>query len=325
MVDEQHQIALDMLKNSVCPYLTPRQKIYRKYSYRLGSLRLKPQKVTTRKEKLAENTTELSMDPEIKEKIGIAESARFVHSTKNIRKQLYKELQESDMRLKRIKNGCPLAMVYKTPVRILEPQLVKDKGTIEECEITEPKRDYFGLKKKFYYPNSNFSESISERAKNVVLGVQYRLNKLEIERNNRYVSDFNRRSARREKAIKMQYNDFVECGLVEARRRAARAYRFAELSEQRKEEWWTEFVNSFNPANVSNDDISLLELMINVELEKENHLLRFIKKAQKKGYSNSLLEDLLIRSNELGKYISPARLKVILKMMNTTGLDNVIA
>jgi hypothetical protein len=221
--------------------------------------------------------------------------------TKRI-KELRRELKESNARLQSVKNGRPLG-------RAIDP-------SPNSYELEEPRSlqfnspdFFFPPKAEYLYPRGAVARNSAAAIRNEFNFLRHAINEDDRKRNNKLITDMNRRNRRRPYAIAQQFADFGRYGIEEARRRAERADRLSALKEKRNEDWWVAFVVECGEAL---DDLRFLQMIADAKSFGESAVRAMYTKAVRKRRDSKMMRQLLERVNQVALFLPDFRMKRIL-------------
>lgn len=246
---------------------------------------------------MIKNMQALTVESDVMDKIYQIKNTAIVRRPRPVYKLLRNEIKEANMRIQKIKNGYPLVEAIHTDF--------KDHQYDSNPQITAPRQNGIPITThpEYYFPDGVGGNSLGDKAYNQLEGLKYRIFEEDRARINNDIAELNLRNRRREKALKEEYQVYVNHGLTEARLFSKRSARLSSLKTQKVEGWWAQFLSSFNPQTVTPEEIKGIEIISKTPLNEPS---LYDLACSIKGSPNKILtmKKLLLKANEIGKFSS---------------------
>ncbi|EAY15922.1 hypothetical protein TVAG_165500 [Trichomonas vaginalis G3] len=307
--------------DSFVPYKTKDQKLSARrsldatytYKYREGKV---PTPVLSRRRQAALKIPTLSVETDINAKIKSAEDILRVRPPKPVQHYILKEIRDADRRIRRVKAGIPINKVFSERTDPIPLQKVPKTEFLTEEQAIRPFTSYIAPQMEprlhLYNVHPPDTTTIGDLASNEIEGILYRINEEDRLRDNEIVSSINRRSARRHKNMKVQYENSLKYGMEEAQIRARRSAALSALKERRTESWWQDFINDFPSEDVNPEQLKILRYLSKAQFT-EPGIVEFLQLADDKRWLPLYYKPILRAANEHGHFLPELRLGILLK------------
>ena len=275
-----------------------RKEIFDKFSFKNGEFPFNREKISPRRNYNFLNQ-ELNIFSNITKKINDINQTVIVKPPKQIYSYYRREIKESQLRIKKIKNGIPIFQAIKSnqlEIPIQEPITINQRPNLKKG-YSIPNTE----KNDFYFPKDIIGKSKGDQILNELEGLKYNIYEEDRERINIEIRNINRRNKRREKALKEQFELTLKFGFNESRKICQRSAQLSSLKDRKNEEWWPKFIEQYSSNNLSKEEFRILNLLSKTPLN-EDSLLELANKEKNIGNNIEIFKKIILKANEIGKF-----------------------
>lgn len=240
-----------------------------------------------------QETPPLTLETDVLEPLEQAKAITKFKTQQDALGALKAELRESQMRLRKVKNGCPLSTLL-------------DDNQPKIPVVRTPRR-----LRGYVYPTSHKMKTTSEEAQNRLNRFLYSIQEEDEQRNKKLMENLEFRSSRRKKAIEEQYQDYVRYGLTVAQKNATRSEAISALRRRRGDDWWGELISEMAEQPEAKDDLKIAEMLAGIETFNNSTIEKLLEQCKAERLSVATTQKMVHRANQLGSFVAEIPLMLV--------------